>query len=205
LAHSYAHEILFIYRKTLICWGLRKIAAILLCGIFFFNWVGYRFLTGMMEEDATRRLDARLDRQQYSEDQMITIKVPITNLAYYNNSARYERSSGQIEINGIPYRYVKRRIYHDSLEMMCIPNQGALQLRQSGKNYFSGVNDLEQQQGAKSPTHAHKSFLSDPYIGIRSIRPDMQAFIVILRGNPHAAELLSLSLPTDDRPPTVVA
>jgi hypothetical protein len=184
---------------------LRKIAAILLCGIFAFNWVGYRFLTGMMEEDATRRLDARLDRQQYSEDQMITIRVPITNLAYYNNSARYERSSGQIEINGVPYRYVKRRIYHDSLEMMCIPNQVALQLRQSGKNYFNGVNDLEQQQGTKSPTHAHKSFLSDPYIGIRSVHMNVPAFMVMLRGDRHSADLLSLSLPTDDHPPAAAA
>jgi hypothetical protein len=184
---------------------LRKIAAILLCGIFFFNWVGYRFLNDMMEQNATRHLDARLDQQQYNEDQLITIKVPVTHLAYYNNSARYERSSGQIEIDGVPYRYVKRRIYHDSLEMMCIPNQGALQLRQSGKNYFSGVNDLEQQQGAKSPSHTHRSFLSDPYIGIPAVRMDASAFTVILRGNPHSADLLSLCLPTDDRPPAAAA
>ena len=119
---------------------MRQLAAILLCGIFFFNWVGYRLLNDVLVEDATRRLDARLDQQEYNEDQLITIKVPLTSLAYFNNSAAFERSSGQIEINGIPCRYVKRRIYHDSLEMRCIPNQPALQLRQFGQQLFQWGN-----------------------------------------------------------------
>jgi hypothetical protein len=186
---------------------LRKIAAILLCGIFFFNWVGYRLLNSMMEEDATLRLDARLDQQQYSEDQLITIKVPLSDLAYYNNSASFERSNGHIEINGIPYRYVKCRIYQDSLEMKCIPNQGALTLRQSNKNYFNGVNDFEQQQGAKSASHpgAHKSFQQEPYIGIGLARMGEPSFRIILRGNYFSASLSSLTLPTDERPPAAPA
>jgi hypothetical protein len=186
---------------------LRKIAAILLCGIFFFNWVGYRLLNGIMEQDATHRLDARLDQQQYSEDQLITIKVPLSDLAYYNNSASFERSNGHIEINGIPYRYVKCRIYQDSLEMKCIPNHGALTLRQSGKSYFNGVNDIEQQQGAKSPSHpgAHKSFQQEPYIGIGLVRMGEPSFRIILRENHFSASLSGLILPTDERPPAATA
>lgn len=159
-----------------------------------------------MEEAATRRLEARLDNQQYNEDQLITIKVPVTDLAYYNNSESFERSNGQIEINGVPYRYVKCRIYHDSLEMLCIPNQGALQLRQSGKNYFNGVNDVEQQQGAKSPSHpgAHKTFPSDPYIGISQIRLDKPPFRVVPCASHFYTDLPHLFLPTDERPPACV-
>jgi hypothetical protein len=186
---------------------LRKFAAILLCGIFLFNWAGYRLLNSLMEEDATRRLDAQLDQQQYTEDQLITIKLPLSDLAYYNNSASFERSSGQIEIKGIPYRYVKCRIYQDSLEMKCIPNQGAWTLRQSGKNYFNGVNDIEQQQGAKSPSHpgTHKSFQQDPYIGIGLVRMDEPSFRFMLRGNHFSAGLSNLTLPTDERPPAAPA
>jgi hypothetical protein len=186
---------------------LRKLAAILLCGIFFFNWVGYRLVNDMMEEDATHRLDARLDQQQYSEDQLITLKVPLTTLAYFNNSATFERSNGQIEINGIPYRYVKRRIYRDSLEMICIPNQGALQLRQSGNNYFNGVTGIERQQSSKSSSHpgARRSFQSDPYIGIVGVRVDAPPFSLAPGSDDRSAGLFSLTLPVDERPPAGLA
>jgi len=194
-------------QKNLICSRLRKFAAILLCGIFFFNWIGYRLMNNMMEEDAARRLDSRLDRQQYSEDQLITIKVPVSRLAYYNNSPSFERASGQIEINGIPYRYVKRRIYHDSLEMRCIPNQVALTLRQSDINYLNGVNDIGCQQPSKSGSRpaGQKSFQLDPCTGIRTIRIGAPAFAARLHGNYLSAELLSFVVPTDERPPAVTA
>ena len=186
---------------------MRKFAAILLCGIFFFNWVGYRLMNEMMEEDATFRLDARLDQQQYSEDQLITIKVPLTHLAYFNNSAAFERSNGQIEINGIPYRYVKSRIYDDSLEMRCIPNQGALQLRQSGASYFNGVAGVEQPQPSKSSSHPgfRKSFQSDPYIGIGAVRADASPLSLITRNDDRSAMLSGLALPADERPPAGLA
>jgi hypothetical protein len=185
---------------------LRKLAAILLCGIFFFNWVGYRFVDTIMEGDAARRLDARLDRQQYNEDQLITIKIPVSNLSYYNNSASFERANGQIDINGVPYRYVKRRIYHDSLEMLCIPDQAALKVRQSDVNYFDGMNDIEHQQGSASGAHPniHKSFQSDPYIEMGQIGIHAPAVAVALKGESSAAALSSLSLPTDERPPAVI-
>jgi hypothetical protein len=186
---------------------VRQIVAILLCGIFFFNWVGYRLLNDLLVEDATRRLDARLDQQEYNEDQLITIKVPLTSLAYFNNSAAFERSSGQIEINGIPCRYVKRRIYHDSLEMRCIPNQPAIQLRQSGNNYFNGVTGIERPFDSKGGSHpgARKSFQSDPYIGIAGLRPDAPTLCAVVLRDDYSAILPSLPLPADERPPAPLA
>ncbi len=142
-----------------------------------------------MEQDAARTLDARLDRQQYDQDQLITIKVPLTGLAYYNNSTSFERSNGQIEISGVPYRYVESRIYNDSLEMRCILNQAAMQVRE------------------KSAHHPviHQSFRSDPYIGIAPIRVAKPAVRPALRGHQVASQLCYLSLPADERPPASAA
>ena len=200
-------DFFYLSKNSNLSFLVRKFAAILLGGIFLFNWVGYRLLNDMMEEDATRRLDVRLDQQQYSEDQLITIKVPLSNLAYFNNSAAFERSSGQIEINSIPYRYVKRRIYHDSLEMRCIPNQGALQLRQSGDNYFNGVTGIERQLGSKGSSHpgARKSFQPDPYIGIGRLHAGMPRLSLVTPKDGYSAALSSLTLPTDERPPAPLA
>src|SRR5580698_3798791 len=101
-------------------------------GILLFNWFGYRVLNDLMQDRSNLQLQSQLDLRHYDESQLITIKLPAAHLSYFNNSAVFERVDGQIEINGIPYQYVKRRIYNDSLELLCIPNQMALKLRISG-------------------------------------------------------------------------
>ena len=114
----------------LLIWDrLKKIASIFLLGILLFNWFGYRLLIGYWQEKTTRELEARLDGDSYDESQLISIKVPVTHLAYYNSSPVFERVSGGVEIGGVQYRYVKRRLYNDSLEFLCIPDAEAGRLR----------------------------------------------------------------------------
>ncbi len=96
-------------------------------------------------------MEVQLDNNNYDESQLISIKVPITYLPYYNNSKTFERVDGQIEIHGTPYKYVKRRIYNDSLELLCIPNATAMKLQTTKNEFFKFVNDL--QLGKKSESH----------------------------------------------------
>lgn len=176
------------------------LAAILLMGLLLFNWLGYRVLDNIAENDAAHRLEARIDRQQYDTHQLILIKVPVTHLAYYNTSATFERAEGTIELNGVPYHYVKRRIYNDSVEMLCIANQVEFKLRQFGNDYFRLVNDIG--EGSKS-SHSHtvKSFATDPYICIEGIDVAAPQGRVVFLRELYAVNLLSCALPTDERPP----
>jgi len=98
-------------------------------GILFFNWYGYQPLTRYIQERSDRRLEARLDRNEFDESQLISLKVPITALAYYLSSSEFQRVDGQIEIDGVRYKYVKRRIFADSLELLCISNQMAMKMQ----------------------------------------------------------------------------
>jgi hypothetical protein len=134
---------------------LKKLASILMTGILLFNWCGYRLLNTWMENRADRQLEARLDNNSYDESQLISIKVPSTHLSYYNSSSEFERVDGQIEVGGIQYKYVKRRLFNDSLELLCIPNQTAMRLHSAKNEFFKLVNDLQQQngQGKKSGSH----------------------------------------------------
>lgn len=142
-----------------------------------------------MQDKASRRLEAQLDRRHYDESQLISIKVPVTHLSYYNNSAVFERVDGQIEINGIPYQYVKRRIYNDSLELLCIPNQTALKLRASGDDYFKLVNRII------------KNFEVDSYTITGLFRIKDRDFTVIARINHFFVRLPSAPAATAERPP----
>lgn len=144
---------------------MRKLAAILLGSLFLFNWVGYRALHEYLQDRATRQLQAKLDNAQYQPDQLLHLKVPTTHLSYFNQSDGFEPIEGRIDIGGVPYQYVGRRIVNDSAEYLCIPNRQALSLRNSQDNYFSLVNALGNQQkdpkGAEN--HSNQNFFGDPF------------------------------------------
>jgi len=145
---------------------LKRTASILLLALLCFNWFGYRVLSAYMEGRANNDLEAQLDDNQYDESQLISIKVPAEHLAYYTSSNRFERVDGQVDVNGIEYKYVKRRLYNDSVELLCIPNQTAMRLHSAKDEFFKLVNDLQHQgQGKKADAHpgSSKNFSLDYY------------------------------------------
>jgi hypothetical protein len=122
--------------------------------ILFFNWYGYRMLSSYLENRADKQLEAQLDENQYDESQLLSVKIPSTHLSYYNSSTAFERVDGQVEIGGVLYKYVKRRIYNDSLEYLCIPNHAAMSLQTAKNDFFQLVNDLRHNgQEKKGDSH----------------------------------------------------
>jgi hypothetical protein len=142
---------------------MRIIVTFLLLLILLFNWFGYRLVIGMLETQANSELEARLDENRYDDSQLISIKVPVRYLPYYSNSGEFQRVDGQIEIGGVQYTYVKRRIFHDSLEMLCVPNHLAMQLRTAENEFFRFSNDLAREKKPGDNPHARKYFSIDNY------------------------------------------
>jgi len=151
---------------SIICKSLKTVTAILLIGILLFNWFGYRMLTFYMEEKASSDLTDQLFDNKYDETQLISLKVPVKYLSYYQNSKEFESIDGKIEIGGVQYKYVKRRIYNDSLEVLCIPDQMAIRLKCVRNEFFRFANDLQhpgqgKRQGAN--TFNSRPFSPDYY------------------------------------------
>jgi hypothetical protein len=111
--------------------------------ILLFNWFGYRLITSVLEENANNQLETALDNNDYSESQLISIKIPVSYLPYYKNSQSFERVDGRVEIQGLEYKFVKRRIYNDSLELLCIPNAAVMKLNAAKDEIFRILNDLQ--------------------------------------------------------------
>jgi hypothetical protein len=128
---------------------MRKIAAILLLLIFVFNLFGYKLFVSYMVGNANQSLEAAIDKNNYSDDQLISIKKPI-NLPYYNNTKDFTRTYGEVEMNGVLYQYVKSRIYNDSLEMLCIPNTAKQQLLNAKDNFAQATFDLQKDANKKA-------------------------------------------------------
>ena len=145
--------------------ALRKIAAILLLVILLFNWIGYRLFADFLQHRADVRLEAKLDKNDYSEDQLIEIKVPL-NLPYQLNWSQFERFDGEIDVDGIHYKYVKRKIYNDSLVLLCLPNQTKQNIEKAKDDYYKIVNDIAPTSQKKSEKNnlSFKNILSEFFI-----------------------------------------
>ena len=134
---------------------MKKIASILLLCVLLFNWFGYRILSDYYEHQADLVLEQKLDNSEYDESQLIEIKVPLK-LPYQNNWKEFERFDGEIEVDGIHYKYVKRAVYNDSLILLCLPNEGKMKLLSARDEFFKLVNDIQHPtQGKKDKGNAH--------------------------------------------------
>jgi hypothetical protein len=138
----------------------------LLLALLLFNWFGYRVLTSFLEERAGNRLELSVSNNDYDESRLISVKIPVSYLLYYSIPKTFERVDGQVEIQGVEYRYVKRRIHNDSLELLCIPNPALMKLKEASIEIFKFVNDLYHEGSDKSGNShrgSSKSFSPDSY------------------------------------------
>jgi len=144
-----------------------------------------------MLEKTDKDLEARLDDNQYDESQLISFKVEITRLSYYNPSNEWERVDGSIEIENVYYKYVKRRVFNDSLEVLCIPNATAMKLQ------------AMKRQG--SHPGAGKIAAPEPYVFTERFAVAPAAFILLSPAYYYSVYIPSHPRYTDERPPAFPA
>ena len=138
---------------------MKRVAAILLLALFLFNWVGYRLLSDYLQHRADTRLEAQFDQHQYNESSLIEIRVPL-NMPYQTASTGFERYDGEIEYNGIHYKYVKRKIEDGQLVLLCLPNETKMRLQSARDEFFKLVNDIQRSSQSKNSNPA--SSLKNP-------------------------------------------
>lgn len=125
---------------------------------------GYRFVTNFMEQQQSTQLELQLDNKQYDETTLIEIRVPV-NLPYQTDWKEFERVDGEVEFNGLHYKFVERKLYGGEMIYKCIPNEGKDLLVNARENFFKLVNDLQTQQSSNkkssSNNHSVKTFSFD--------------------------------------------
>lgn len=174
--------------------------------MLLFNWFGYRWVIGYLQQKTNSELEARLDENSYDESQLISVKVAVTHLSYFNTSADFERVNGSIEINGVQYKYVKRRLFNDSLELLCLPDQTAMKLRACKNDLFRVANGLQTDSGKRQGAHAVpvKPPMTDPYFVTDGFVPSPAFRWVSPVFVSYRAYFPSLFPSIDERPPDVV-
>lgn len=146
---------------------MKKISSILLIALFLFNLFGYRILFDYEQQQSDMQLVASLDKQDYNDADLITIKVPLS-LPYVNNQKDFERIDGEITVNGKILKYVKRKISDGNLILMCLPDQNKMRIESEKDEFFKYANDLVQNNQSKKSNNTKsgvfKNLISEYYV-----------------------------------------
>lgn len=142
---------------------MKKLAAILLIIILFFNWYGYRIVINILAKGADKQLEVQLDNNNYNEADLIEVRVAL-NMPYQNEQSDFERHYGEMEVDGKYYTYVKRKVENGFLVLKCIPNSSKQKIKAVSNDFFKMTNGLDQDQSGKkqnNSTNLAKNFWSE--------------------------------------------
>ena len=129
--------------------ALRKLAAILLIALFIFNLFGYRVLFYVAQQQSDINIARALDKDQYNEEELITIKIPMS-VPYQIERKEFERFDGEVNLNGKIYKYVKRKVCDGNLILLCLPDHNKMHLETAKNDLFKNANDLQNSGSKKS-------------------------------------------------------
>jgi hypothetical protein len=80
--------------------------------------MGYYGLFIGLEYRHDMAMTSRFERNDYSEDQTISFKVPLS-VPYANDQQEFERVDGKFEYDGESYRLIKQKYANDTLTVVC--------------------------------------------------------------------------------------
>ena len=179
---------------------MKKSAAIILLALFGFNLFGYKLLINLLEQQASISLQHRLDLDQYDNNNLVEIKVPVS-LPYLSNWTDFEKYQGETVINGIHYKYVKRRLVNDTLILLCVRNETKDQLKSAQSDYFKQVNDLQgNNKKSGERDHQTKSPLND-YLIKELISLNQYDFTFTTHHSPYNKQLSFAVHLVNEQPP----
>ena len=94
-----------------------------------------------MENKADIALETRIDQSDYDESTLIEIRVPLNAPYLSDNTTAFERYDGELELDGIHYKYVKRKVVNGELVLLCLPNKSKTEIQNSREEFFKPVNN----------------------------------------------------------------
>jgi hypothetical protein len=141
---------------------MRKSASTILLLIFLFNVIGYRAIFYYAERKADASMEARLDKDQYDENELITVKIPLFN-PYQLEQKSFERVNGEISINGKIFKYVKRKVSDGNLILLCIADTHKNVLKKARSEFENVSNDISANSKNPGRSGLQKNFKISDY------------------------------------------
>jgi len=134
---------------------LKKLLAIALLTIHLFNLTGYSLLFQCLMDNADTQLVQSLDNNGYNDKDLVEVKLPL-NMPYLTTAKDFVRVDGTLELNGVQYNYVKRKVAGDTLYLLCLPNFLKTQLHKAKTDFAKAAVDIPNSKKSAETSLAKK-------------------------------------------------
>jgi hypothetical protein len=127
---------------------VKRLVAIVVLSIFLLNVLGYYGVLLGLKAASGNDLTERLNSDMYDLGATVTFKVPLA-VPYGTDSKSYERVDGEFEKDGEIYRFVKQRMYQDTLYIVCVKDEKTSRINNALEDFvqsFAGQDDDTQQK-----------------------------------------------------------
>jgi hypothetical protein len=141
---------------------VKKLTAIAFCGLLLFNWCGYLLLSQYLQHRADENLQAAFAQGQYQQQALLELQVPTT-LPYTTDWAEWQDAEGTVEIQGVLYRYVQRKIQDGHLYVRCLPH-AEKQLVLNARDQFTQL-ALSLEQNSDGKKGQSQTITVHPFMG----------------------------------------
>ena len=186
---------------------MKKTAAILFGSILLFNLYGYKLLLKWRHNAEEVVLQNQIINNNFNENDLISIKVATVLPPYISASENYEWKDGEVVLNNTIYKYVKRKIFKDSIEFLCLPHPGKMNVESAREQFLQLCFDF---QNAKDKNNNHQQSLVKPFtfeaITIKSLFiPDYKWRLAPFYKDLQSPNLPQLFLSTPGEPPETIS
>jgi hypothetical protein len=125
--------------------------------------IGYRAWFYYAEKKADIAMEAILDKDQYDENELVCINIPLYN-PYQLEQGTFERANGEVNINGKTFKCVKRKVSDGKLILLCIVDNHKTVLKKAKSDYENVANDLTSNNKNSGRPDLQKRFSGNDYI-----------------------------------------
>lgn len=132
-------------------------------GILLFTWYGYQPLLHYLQTSNETAISTAIAEEQFESD-LVSIKIATQLPPYATDSRSFEWVRGEVEVEGRYYQYVKRRIFKDSIEYLCVADHGRQKIENARENFFRLCNDLSTTKKSDAPQTVVKPFAFETVI-----------------------------------------
>ena len=91
--------------------------------------------------NADTQLVHSLDNNRYNDKDLVEVKVAL-NMPYLTTAKDFVRVDGTLELNGVQYNYVKRKVAGDTLYLLCLPNFLKTELNNAKTDFAKAAADI---------------------------------------------------------------
>jgi lipopolysaccharide export system protein LptC len=188
---------------------LKRLTAIFFLFVLLFNVAGYRIWFYYASEQATAKLIASVEEEQFQQDDLLTLTVPLT-LPYQTDWADWEKVRGEIEIDGVRYQYVQRKVVGGQMVLQCLPNKVHTKIESARDRFFNLANSFQGDDASKKAHSGTTVKFSKPALtdfddsciawGIKAAQAQTATYFI-----PELSALLKLAISVPAQPPEWIA